>query len=52
VKEKIKEDKETKRIDHGQVNKRKRTPVGSLEHLAENKEEQVGEVLKKRVMWI
>jgi hypothetical protein len=51
LKEKIKEDKETKKIDHGQVNKQKKTLMGALEHLAKKKEEQVGEVLKMRVMW-
>jgi flagellar biosynthesis/type III secretory pathway M-ring protein FliF/YscJ len=51
LKEKIKEDKATKKIDHGQVSKRKKTLMGALEHLAEKKEEQVGEVLKMWVMW-
>jgi hypothetical protein len=51
LKEKIKEDKETKKIDRGQVSKWKKTLMGALEHLVEKKEEQVGEVLKMRVMW-
>jgi hypothetical protein len=51
LKEKIKEDKEAKKIDHGQVNKQKKTLMGALEHLMEKKEEQVSEVLKMRVMW-
>jgi hypothetical protein len=51
LKEKIKEAKVAKRIDRGQVNKRKKMLMGALEHLVENKEEQVGEVLKMRVMW-
>jgi hypothetical protein len=51
LKENIKEDKESKKIDHRQLNKRKKIIMGALEHLAENKEEQVGEALKMRVMW-
>jgi uncharacterized protein YkvS len=51
LKEKIKEDKAANKIDYGQVIKRKNTLMGVLEHLTENKEEQVGEVLKMRVMW-
>jgi hypothetical protein len=51
LKEKIKEDKVQTKIDHGQVNKKKKTLMGSLEHLLEKKEEQVDEVLKMWVMW-
>jgi hypothetical protein len=51
LKEKIKEDKETKNIDRGQVRKWKKTLMVSLENLTEKKEEQVGEVLRMRVMW-
>jgi hypothetical protein len=39
LKEKVKEDKTTKKIDHGQVNKQKKTLMGALEHLTEKKEE-------------
>jgi hypothetical protein len=39
VKEKIKEEKETKRIGCGQVRKRKKTLMGALENLVEKKEE-------------
>jgi hypothetical protein len=39
LKEKIKEDKATKKIDRGKVSKQKKTLMGALEHLAENKEE-------------
>jgi hypothetical protein len=46
LKEKIKEDKETKKIDRGQVSKRKKTLMGALEHLMEKKEEQVAKSLK------
>jgi predicted ATP-dependent Lon-type protease len=51
LKEKIKEDKTAKMIDHGQVSKQKRTLMGALENLMEKKKEQVDEVLKMRVMW-
>jgi hypothetical protein len=50
LKEKIKEDRSTKNMDHGQLNKRKNPPTDSLEHLTEKKEEQVGEALKIRVV--
>jgi hypothetical protein len=36
----------SKENDHGQINKHKKTPMSSLEHLAENKERQAGEALK------
>jgi hypothetical protein len=39
LKENIKEDKATKKIYHGQVNKQKKTLMGALEHLAKKKEE-------------
>jgi hypothetical protein len=39
LKEKIKEDKEIRKTNHGQVNKQKKTLIGSLEHLMEKKEE-------------
>jgi hypothetical protein len=45
------EDKTTKKMDHGKLSKRKKTPMGSLEHLAEKKEEQIGEALKMQVIW-
>jgi hypothetical protein len=51
LKENIKEDKETKEIDCGQLNKWKKILIGALEHLVENKEGQVGEVIKVWVMW-
>jgi hypothetical protein len=51
LKENIKKYKETKMIDHGQVSKQKKTLMGSLENLAEKKEEQVNKVLKMQVMW-
>jgi hypothetical protein len=39
------------KMNHGQVSKQKKTLIGALEHLMEKKEGQVGEVLKRRVMW-
>jgi membrane-bound lytic murein transglycosylase len=38
-------------MDRGQVSNQKKTSMGALEHLAEKKEEQVSEILKRRVMW-
>jgi hypothetical protein len=38
LKEKIKEDKASKKMDRGQLSKQKKTPMGALEHLAEKKE--------------
>jgi len=52
LKDKIKEDKAVKKIDHGQVSKRKKTPTSALEHLAEKQEERVGESLKTWIKWI
>jgi hypothetical protein len=51
LKENIKEDKASKKIDRGKLSKRKKTPMGALEHLVETKEEQVGKALKMWVMW-
>jgi hypothetical protein len=52
LKEKIKEDKTTKKIDCRQLSKGKKILMGALDHLAEKKEEQAGETLKMRAMWI
>jgi hypothetical protein len=38
-------------MDHGQLSKQKKTPMGSLEHLVEKKEEQAGEAFKTWVIW-
>jgi hypothetical protein len=38
-------------MNRGQVTKRKKTLIGALKHLAEKREEQVGEVLKMQAMW-
>jgi hypothetical protein len=42
LEENIKEDKSSKKIDHGQLSKKKKTPTDYLEHLTEKKKEQVG----------
>jgi hypothetical protein len=44
--EDIKDDRSTRKKDRGQLNKRKNTPLYSLEHLARRKESQAGEALK------
>jgi len=46
LEEKIKEDKSSKKIDRGQLSKRKKTQTGVLEHLVEKKEEPASEALK------
>jgi hypothetical protein len=51
VKEKIKEDKASKDMDHGQLSKRKKTPTDALENLMEKKEVQARKSLKTWVMW-
>jgi hypothetical protein len=51
LEEKIKEDKASKKKDRGQLNKRKKISTSVLEHLAKNKEGQVGEALKACVKW-
>jgi hypothetical protein len=51
LEEKIKEDKASKKMDRGQLNKRKKTPTDTLEHLVEKKEEQAHEALKTQVKW-
>jgi hypothetical protein len=47
--EEIEEEKSTRKIDHGQLNKQKNPSVYSLEHLAGKKERQVAKALKTRV---
>jgi hypothetical protein len=47
--EEIEENKSTRRMDHGQLNKRKKPPLDALEHLAGKKERQAGEALKMRI---
>jgi hypothetical protein len=51
LKEKIKEDKEARKMKRGQVNKLRNTLIGALEHLVKKKEGQVDEFLKVWVMW-
>jgi hypothetical protein len=47
--EDIEEDKSTKKVDRGKLNKRKKALVDSLENLVGRKERQVDEALK---MWV
>jgi hypothetical protein len=47
--EEIKEDKSTRKMDCGQLSKKKKPPMDSLEHLAGKKERQVDEALKTQV---
>jgi hypothetical protein len=44
--EEIKDDISTRKMDHGQLNKRKNPPLDALEHRTRRKERQVGEALK------
>jgi hypothetical protein len=47
--EEIEEDRSTRKVDRGQLSKRKNPSVDALENLAGRKERHVGEALKKRV---
>jgi hypothetical protein len=49
LEEKIKEDKAPRKMDRGQLNKRKKTSTSALEHLAGKKERQAGKALKTQV---
>ena len=44
--ENIEEDRSTRKMDNGQLNKIKNTPMDALEHLAGKKERRAGEALK------
>jgi hypothetical protein len=44
--EKIEDDRSTRKIDHGQLSKWKKTSMSALEHLMGKKERQAGEALK------
>jgi hypothetical protein len=44
--EEIKDDRSTRKMDHGQLSKQKNPPVDALENLAGRKERQAGEALK------
>jgi hypothetical protein len=46
LEKKIKEDKGSKKKDHGQLSKWKNTSTSVVEHLMEKKERQAGEALK------
>jgi hypothetical protein len=47
--EEVKDDRSTRKTDRGQLNKRRKPPVDTLENLAGRKERQAGEALK---MWV
>jgi hypothetical protein len=47
--EKIEENRSTRKMDRGQLNKWKNPPMDALEHLMGKKERQAGEALK---MWV
>jgi hypothetical protein len=47
--EETEDDRSTRKMDHGQLSKRKNPPLDALEHRARRKERQVGEALK---MWV
>ena len=49
MEENIKEDKVSKKRDHGQLSKRKNTSTSALDNLMEKKERQVGEALKTQI---
>jgi hypothetical protein len=51
LEEKIEEDKALRKVDRGQLNKRKKTSTSALEHLVEKKERQADKALKARVKW-
>jgi hypothetical protein len=46
LEEKTKEDRSTRKMDRGQLSKRKNPPTDALEHLVEKKERQAGEALE------
>jgi hypothetical protein len=52
LEEKIEEDKEAKKRDHGQINKWGKTSMSALENLMKNKERQADEALKTQVIRI
>jgi hypothetical protein len=47
--EEIEDDRSTRKMDHGQCNKRKNPWLDALEHHARRKERQIGKALKTRV---
>jgi hypothetical protein len=42
----IEDDRSTRKMDHGQLNKQKKPLLDALEHRARRKERQAGEALK------
>jgi hypothetical protein len=51
LEEKIKEDKGSKKKDHGKLRKKKNTLTSALENLMEKKERYASKSLKEHVKW-
>jgi hypothetical protein len=47
--EETEEDRSTRKMDHGKINKRKNLPIDTLENLMGRKERQAGEAIKMQV---
>jgi hypothetical protein len=47
--EEIRDDRSTRKKDHGQLSKKRNPSLDALEHCAMKKERQAGEAQKKRV---
>jgi hypothetical protein len=47
--EEIEDEKSTRKMDRGQLNKQRKPPLDALKHRARREERQVGEALKRRV---
>jgi hypothetical protein len=47
--EEIKDDRSTRKMDHGKLSKQKNPPLDALEHHVRRKERQAGEAMKTRV---
>jgi hypothetical protein len=49
LEEEIEDDRLARKIDRGQLSKKKKPPLDALEHRTRRKERQAGEALKTRV---
>jgi hypothetical protein len=49
--EDIEDEKSSRKVDCGKINKINKMSMSALEHLVENKERQAGKALKTRVKW-
>jgi hypothetical protein len=47
--EEIEDDRSTRKMDRGQLNKQRKPPLDALEHRARREERQAGEALKRWV---